>query len=299
MDRLQAMTTFVAVVDNGSFAGAARKLNLSPPVVTRAVAELESRLGLPLLTRSTRVVRVTEAGARYADDCRRILAEVEEADAAATGAHGTPRGTLTVTAPVMFGQMYVTPLLVRYLAGYPGVDVSCLYLDRIVNLLDEGVDLAVRIGELPDSSLRAVRVGKVRRVLVASPSYLKAHGVPSRPQDLDSHTVIAASGVTPVPEWRFAGEGRPVVQRLRPRMRTTTNDSALVAAVAGLGITRLLSYQVAGHLKQGSLQLLLERFEPAPLPIHVVRASGRRVSEKVRTFVDLAVEALRADTTLR
>ncbi|MBP8271021.1 MAG: LysR family transcriptional regulator, partial [Sphaerotilus sp.] len=155
MDRLQAMTTFVAVVETGGFASAARKLDLSPPVVTRAVAELESRLGLRLLTRTTRIVRVTEAGARFSDDCRRILAEIDDAEQAAMGEHQAPKGTLTITAPVMFGQLYVTPLLARYLKQWPQLDANCLFLDRVVNLLEEGVDVAVRIGELPDSSLHA------------------------------------------------------------------------------------------------------------------------------------------------
>jgi DNA-binding transcriptional LysR family regulator len=292
------MTTFVAVVDSGGFASAARKLHLSPPVVTRAVAELEERLGLRLLTRTTRVVRVTDAGARFAEDCRRILAEIDEAETAATGTHASPRGTLTLTAPVLFGQLYVTPILVRYLRQFPEVDAQCLFLDRIVNVVEEGIDVAVRIGELPDSSLQATRVGRVRRVLVAAPAYLQAHGVPQRPEDLAGHTIAAASGVNPVSEWRFNDAGKPLLQRLQPRLRTTTNDSAIAAAVAGLGITRLLSYQVAALVAAGQLQVVLEDFEAAPLPVHVVHHEGRRATQKVRAFVDLAVQSLRADPAL-
>ena len=299
MDRLQAMTTFVAVVDSGGFASAARKLNLSPPVVTRAVAELEERLGLRLLTRTTRVVRVTDAGARFAEDCRRILADIEEAETVATGTHAAPRGTLTLTAPVLFGHLYVTPVLVRYLQHYPEVDAQCLFLDRVVNVVEEGIDVAVRIGELPDSSLQAVRVGRVRRVLVAAPAYLKAQGVPQRPEDLARHAIVSASGVTPVSEWRFNDAGKPLLQRMQPRMRTTTNDSAIAAALAGLGIARLLSYQVAAHVRSGALQVLLEDFETAPLPVHVVHHEGRRATQKVRAFIDLAVDGLRADPALR
>ena len=298
MDRLQAMTTFVAVVDSGGFASAARKLNLSPPVVTRAVAELEERLGLRLLTRTTRVVRVTDAGARFAEDCRRILAEIDAAETAATGTHASPRGTLSLTAPVLFGQLYVTPILVRYLQQFPEVDAQCLFLDRIVNVVEEGIDVAVRIGELPDSSLQAARVGRVRRVLVAAPAYLKMHGVPRRPEDLAGHTIASASGVNPVSEWRFSDAGKPLLQRLQPRLRTTTNDSAIAAAVAGLGITRLLSYQVAALVAAGQLKVVLEDFETAPLPVHVVHHEGRRATQKVRAFVDLAVETLRADPAL-
>jgi DNA-binding transcriptional LysR family regulator len=299
MDRLQAMTTFVAVVDSGGFASAARKLSLSPPVVTRAVAELEERLGLRLLTRTTRVVRVTDAGARFAEDCRRILAEIDEAETAATGTHAAPRGTLTMTAPVLFGQLVVTPILVRYLQQFPEVDAQCLFLDRVVNVVEEGIDVAVRIGELPDSSLQATRVGRVRRVLVAAPAYLQAHGVPRRPQDLAGHVIASASGVNPVSEWRFNDAGKPLLQRLQPRLRTTTNDSAIAAAVAGLGITRLLSYQVAALVAAGRLQVVLEDFEAAPLPVHVVHHEGRRATQKVRAFVDLAVASLRADPALR
>lgn len=299
MDRLQAMTTFVAVVDSGGFASAARKLKQSPPVVTRAVAELEERLGLRLLTRTTRFVRVTDAGARFAEDCRRILADVEEAETAATGTHAAPRGTLTITAPVLFGHLYVTPILVSYLQQFPEVDAQCLFLDRMVNVVEEGIDVAVRIGELPDSSLQATRVGRVRRVLVAAPSYLRAHGVPLRPQDLADHTIVSASGVSPVSEWRFNDAGKPLLQRMQPRLSTTTNDSAIAAAVASLGITRLLSYQVAEQVRRGALQVVLQEFEAAPLPVHVVHHEGRRATQKVRAFIDLAVQTLRADPTLR
>jgi DNA-binding transcriptional LysR family regulator len=253
---------------------------------------------LRLLTRTTRIVRVTEAGARYADDCRRILAEIDDAEQAAMGEHQAPKGTLTITAPVMFGQLYVTPLLARYLLKWPQVDANCLFLDRVVNLLEEGVDVAVRIGELPDSSLQAVRVGRVRRVLVAAPSYLEAHGTPLRPEALAGHRIVSASGVTPVSEWRFDDGGKPLLQRVQPRMRTTANDAAMAAAVAGLGIARLLSYQVAAQVRSGALRVVLEAFEPAALPVHVLHHEGRHVTQKVRAFVDQAVQTLRADPSL-
>lgn len=298
MDRLQAMATFVAVVDSGGFASAARQLNLSPPVVTRAVAELEERLGLRLLTRTTRVVRVTDAGARFADDCRRILGDIEEAETAATGTHAAPRGTLTLTAPVLFGHLVVTPILVRYLQRHPEVDAQCLFLDRVVNVVEEGIDVAVRIGELPDSSLQATRVGRVSRVLVASPAYLLAQGAPQRPEALAEHTLIAVSALGPATQWRFNDVGKPLLQPLRPRLRTTSNDSAIAAALAGLGITQLLSYQVAAQLQSGQLQRVLADFESAPLPVHVVHHEGRRATQKVRGFIDLAVDTLRSDPSL-
>lgn len=299
MDRLQAMTAFVTVVDCGGFASAARKLELSPPVVTRAVAELEERLGLRLLTRTTRVVRVTEAGARFADDCRRILAEIDAAEVAASGTHSAARGTLVLTAPVLFGHLYVMPVLVDYLNRCPEVDAQCLFLDRIVNLDEEGVDVAIRIGELPDSSLQAIKVGRVRQVLVASPGYLQAHGIPAHPAALAQHTVIARGCVAPEVDWQFAEHGKTITQHLRARLRTSSNDSAIAAAVAGFGITRLLSYQVAEHLRTGRLQTVLEDHEMPALPIHVVHREGRRATQKVRGFIDLAVDALRAHPALR
>lgn len=299
MDRLQAMEVFVAVVDHGGFAAAARRLDLSAPVVTRAVAELEARLGVTLLNRTTRQVRVTEAGARYADDCRRILADVGEAESATSGSRSLVQGTLSVTAPVLFGNLHVTPIVTDYLQRYPDVDAHCVFVDRVVSLIDEGLDVAVRIGELPDSSLKAVAVGRVRRLLVASPAYLAANGSPQRPADLTRHTLIQPVGVSPYPEWRFAENGRPLVQRIRPRLRTTTNDAARSAALSGLGIARLLSYQVADALARGELLPLLQDFETPPLPVHVVHHQGRHMTQKVRAFVDLAVVALRANPALR
>lgn len=299
MDRLQAMTVFVTVVDSGGFASAARKLSLSPPVVTRAVAELEERLGLRLLTRTTRVVRVTEAGARYAEDCRRILAEIDAAEEAASGTHAAARGTLVLTAPVLFGHLYVMPVLVDYLQRCPEVDAQCLFVDRVVNLDEEGVDVAVRIGELPDSSLQAIRVGRVRQVLVASPAYLQAHGCPAHPTALAQHTLVARGGAPADVDWHFDDGGKPLPVRLRARIRTSSNDAAIAAAVAGFGITRLLSYQVADALRLGQLQAVLEPYERPALPIHVVHREGRRATQKVRGFIDLAVEALRAQPALR
>ena len=299
MDRLHAMATFVAVVDCGGFASASRKLNMSAPMVTRAVAELEERLGLRLLNRTTRVVRPTDAGARYADDCRRILADIDEAEAAASGTDAAARGTLMLTAPVLFGHLYVMPILVRYLQQAPEVDAQCLFVDRVVNFVEEGLDVGVRIGELPDSSLQSVRVGRVRRVLVAAPAYLDARGRPLRPDDLARHCIVSADGVTPSTDWRFVEDGKQTTLKVHPRIRTTSNDSAITAAVAGFGIARLLSYQVASHLAAGTLQIVLQDYEQPPWPIHVVHREGRRATQKVRGFIDLAVSRLRADPSLR
>ncbi|PND38293.1 LysR family transcriptional regulator [Paucibacter aquatile] len=298
MDRLHLINVFVAVVDANGFAGAARKLNISPPAVTRAISELEAHLGVRLLTRTTRVVRVTEAGARYVEDCRRILAELAEADESVSGLHAAPRGRLTLTAPVLFGALFVTPIVTEYLQRYPEVTASCWFLDRVVNMVDEGVDIGVRIGELPDSSLQAIRVGRVRRVICAAPSYLKRHGAPQTPDDLTAHTIVSASGVTPTPEWRLVENGAPKLVKLQPRMSTTTNDSAVAAAVAGFGLTRLMSYQVAEHVQAGRLQIVLSEFETAPLPVHLVHREGRHASQKARAFLDLAIERLRASKAL-
>ena len=298
MDRLNLINVFVAVVDAKGFAGAARKLNISPPVVTRAINDLESHLGARLLTRTTRVVRLTEAGGRYVEDCRRILAELAEADEAVTGMHGAPRGRLTLTAPVLFGAKFVTPIVTEYLIRYPEVSASCWFLDRLVNMMDEGVDVAVRIGELPDSSMQAIRVGRVRRVICASPAYLALHGSPQQPDELLEHSIVSASGVTPTPEWRLVQNGAPRVVKLQPRLTTTTNDSAVAAAVSGFGLTRLLSYQVAEHLQDGRLKTVLSEFEPAALPVHLVHREGRHASLKARSFLDLAIERLRANQAL-
>ena len=298
MDRLHLMNVFVAVVDTNGFAGAARKLDISPPAVTRAINELERHLGVRLLTRTTRVVLVTEAGARYAEDCRRILADLLQADQSASGTHGSPSGRLSVTAPVLFGGRFVIPIVTEYLERYPEVSAACTLLDRVVNMMDEGVDVAVRIGELPDSSLQAIRVGRVRRVICAAPSYLKEHGIPQNPDALTAHQIVSASAVTPTPEWRIEENGEPRIVKVRPRMITTTNDSAVVAAVEGFGLTRLLSYQVADQLRDGRLKTVLSEFEPAPLPVHLVHREGRHASQKARAFLDLAIERLRANPAL-
>ncbi|MNL03048.1 HTH-type transcriptional regulator DmlR [compost metagenome] len=299
MDRIQAMATFLVVVEAGGFASAARRLKVSPSVVTRAVSELEERLGVRLLTRTTRSVRVTEAGMSYAESCRRILVDIEEADNAAAGAHAMPRGQLTVTSSVNFGCMYVSPIARNYLSQFPAVEINCWFVDRMVNLVDEGVDVAIRIGVLPDSSLQAIKVGQVREVLCASPTYLRQRGTPTRPEDLSQHVVIAATGITPTPEWKFRDGSKSATVRLQPRFTTTMNEAAAECAVAGFGITRLPLYQIAQGVKEGSLALLLEDFERPAVPIHVVHREGRRGTPKVRTFIDMAVEALRNDLDLQ
>ena len=294
MDRFQLMTAFVAVAEEKGFAAGARRLRMSPPSVTRAIATLEKRLGVQLLHRTTRHVRTTEAGERYLEDARRILADADAADEAAAGINTQPRGRVAVTAPVLFGRMFVMPGIVEYLARYPGTEVSAVFLDRIVNLLEEGFDVGIRIGQLPDSNLRALRVGSVRVVLCASNEYLKRCDVPRTPQDLLKHSLIASRAGGNSFEWRFDGR----LLRIQPRLSVTTNDAAIEAAVRGFGITRLLSYQVAPIVAAGELKLVLEKYEPQPLPIHIVHQEGRHTSAKVRTFVDMMAERLRMDPAL-
>ncbi|MGR8942373.1 MAG: LysR family transcriptional regulator, partial [Gammaproteobacteria bacterium] len=226
MDRMHLMSVYVAVVEAEGFAGGARKLHMSPPAVTRAVAALEERLGVKLLNRTTRYVRMTEAGQKYYEDAKRIIALADEADDAALGINAEPRGQLTVTAPVLFGRMYVMPGIIEYLRRYPAVEVNALFVDRVVNMLEEGVDTAIRIGDLPDSSYRALRVGSVRRVLCASPDYLVTHGIPQTPGDLRKQQIILARGVSPNNEMRFLQGGLPQTVKLQPRLSVCDNDSA-------------------------------------------------------------------------
>ena len=298
MDRLTEMQIYVAVAECEGFAAAARRLGISPPVATRAVAGLEARLGVKLLNRTTRYVRVTDAGQRYLEDARRVLAAADEADEAAIGINGEPRGHLTVTAPVLFGRIYVMPGIVDYLQRFPATEVSALFVDRVVNLLEEGVDVALRIGELGDSSFKALRVGSVRRVLCASPDYIARNGLLAHPEALTNHPLIVATNLGANIEWRFIQDGNPLAVRIKPRLNVTSNDSAIEAAVRGLGITRVMSYQVALELESGQLKVLLSEFEPAPVPIHILHREGRYAATKVRSFIDLMVERLRANKSL-
>ena len=293
MARLQAMQVFVRVAETGGFAEAARQLNMSPPAVTRAIATLEDIIGTRLFTRTTRSVKLTEAGSRYFEDCRRILAEIDEAEAAAAGSYAKPTGTLSVTASVLFGQIYVLPILTEYLDLHPAVTARALFLDRVTNIVDEGIDVAIRIGHLPDSSQAAVRIGTVRRVVCGAPGYFAAHGVPLTPADLAQHRVIAATSAFSALDWRFGRDEKTAVT-VSPRLYCSTYEGVVSAATQGWGLARPLSYQVGPQLAAGTLQTVLSEYEPEPLPVHVIHPEGRRASAKVRAFVDLAVDRLRA-----
>jgi DNA-binding transcriptional LysR family regulator len=292
------MTVFVAVAEEEGFAGGARRLGMSPPAVTRTIATLEEHLGIKLFNRTTRFVRMTEAGQRYLEDARRVISAADEADDAVAGINAEPRGHLVVTAPVQFGRMYVMPGIIDYLERYPKTEVQALLLDRVVNLLEEGVDVGVRIGELPDSSFKALHVGHVRHVVCAAPSYLAKYGTPNTPEELEKHQMILASGVSPSSEWRFTKDSAPIMIRIKPRLTVTSIHAAIEAAVTGFGITRLISYQIAPQLASGELKVVLGGYENKALPIHIVHREGRHASVKIRTFVDLMAARLRADSSL-
>jgi len=294
MDRWQAMKVFVKVAEAKGFAEAARRLHMSPPAVTRAVAALEETIGARLLVRTTRSVTLTEAGTRFFEDCSRILADLAEAEASAAGSYARPSGVLTLTASVMFGQRYVLPIVTDYLAEYPHVSVRTLFVDRVVNIVDEGVDVAIRIGHLPNSGFSALKVGSVRRVVCGAPSYFAEHGAPVTPADLADHAIISATSAWASTEWRFGQDDKSIVH-VSPRLFCNTNDAALRAAIGGFGLTRLLSYQVAPSLLSGELQTVLSGYEELPLPIHIVHPEGRHAPAKVRTFIDFAASRLRAD----
>jgi len=298
MDRFQEMHIFATVAQEQGFSSAARRLGLSAASVTRAVAALELRIGTQLLVRTTRSVHLSEAGQRYLEDCRRILAEVQEAEDSAAGSHAQPRGQLTVTAPILFGDLFVTPVMAAYLAQYPDVTINAVLVDRIVSMVEEGIDVAVRIGDLPDSSQHAIRVGDVRRVICGSPQYFARHGRPKHPQELAAAPVVATSATGQQRSWPFLDAGEAITVRPEPRLIVTANQAAITAASLGLGLTRVLSYQVAAKVAAGELEIVLADFELPPLPIHLVYQGGRKAPARVRSFIDFAVTALRQHPAL-
>ncbi|WP_427926406.1 LysR family transcriptional regulator [Xanthomonas campestris] len=295
MDRIQEMTLFAALAEDSSFAGVARRLGLSTATVTRTIAQLESRLGVLLVVRTTRSMRLTDAGQQFAADCRRLLAELEEMEGRASGLHATPSGLLTVTAPQMFGALHVTPVLTRFLAMYPSIAIRAVMVDRVVPLLEEGIDVAVRIGTLPDSGLTAIPVGSVRRMVVASPGYLAAHGTPQHPDALRTHATISTSAAERAHKWPFQIDGTAHLVTVESRLTVSAFNAAIGAALQGWGLTQAPSYQVRAHLQAGTLCSVLDAFEIAPEPVHVVYLAGRRGASKVRSFVEACVTSLRQD----
>jgi DNA-binding transcriptional LysR family regulator len=290
MDRIDAMQAFVLVADLKGFAPAARKLGLSASGVTRLIAALEDRVGARLLQRTTRSVTLTDVGARYLERIRRIVADVEEAEASAQAERTQPSGRLVVSAPIGFGRIHVTPLISAYLRRYPDVSGELRLSDRMINLVEDGVDCAVRIGHLTDSSLVARNVGDMRRIVVASKDYLARRGEPTVPAAITSHDTIAFGATTAAPEWRFVESGRDIRVVCTPRFTTNSADAAIWHAEQGGGLTRVLAYQAAEAVGNGRLKIVLADFEQPPLPIHIVYPTSRLLSAKVRTFIDLVTE---------
>ncbi|WP_444944306.1 LysR substrate-binding domain-containing protein [Microbulbifer sp. ZKSA006] len=294
MDRFRALEVFIAVADAGSFAAAARALSISAPSVTRIIGDLEAELGVTLFNRTTRLVSLTAVGKLYLEDTRRILHEYKAANDAVRGAHRVPTGQLRITAPTLFGQIYITPIIARYLNLYENTTVDAAYLDRVVNLFEEGIDLAIRIGHLPDSSLVATKIGSVQQIVCGTPSYLAKYGVPTTPKDLNNHTLIALKPDGLRTAWHFANDNL----RIKPRLEFSSVQAAIDAAKMGVGLTHVLSYQIAPDLEQGNLQAVLSEFAPEPLPIHIVFGGSGRVPGKVRAFADIAIQELRGNPFL-
>jgi DNA-binding transcriptional LysR family regulator len=296
VDRLDAMKVFVAALDEGSLAGAGRKLNRSPAAVSRAIAFLEEHVGAELLHRTTRSLKLSEAGERYAAVCRRVLIDLEEADIMAAGERSAPRGTLTLTAPVFLGETALCPIIDAFLDAHPAVSVRLYLLDRFVNLIDEGIDLALRIGHLADSSLVASRVGEVRRVVVAAPRYLSQNPRIVEPADLAKHQIITFADLG-TDSWSFPpldGSSAPRTVHFTPRLIVNSIKGAIVPSVNGRGVTRVLSYHIPQQVREGLLEVVLKDHEPAPFPVHLISLQGRLSVPKVRAFVDLALPRLRS-----
>ncbi|WP_233838393.1 LysR family transcriptional regulator [Paraburkholderia sp. ZP32-5] len=292
MNRLEAMSILIAVVDAGSLSAAARHLDMPLPTVSRKVGELESHLKTRLLHRTTRTLSLTEAGAAYVAACRRILEEIGEAERAATGEYATPKGELAVTASVAFGRLHVVPVIADFLAQYPEIDVNLMLTDRVVHLMDEHADVAIRIGELPDSTLVARKVGAVRRVICASPAYLDAQGVPAKPTDLGAHRCVSFEALESMRAWTFGSGKSEQSVPVRARLAVNTADAAIAAAIRGVGLIRVLSYQVADAIRAQQLRIVLEAFEAAPLPVHLVHAGQLPLPLKLRAFLDFATPRL-------
>lgn len=295
MDRLLEMEVFVAVNEMGSFNKAAERMRMSPPAVTRAVSSLEERLGAALLTRTTRRLHLTDAGARFLETAQRLLAEIDNAEKDASGEMGVPQGHLTISASVTFARFVITPLVRQFLQTQPKITATVMGLDRVVNLVDEGMDVAVRIGELAPSSLIARRVGAVRRIFVASPDYLARRGQPEHPQELKLHSMIGFSNIQASQEWHYktkAGKGHVT---LAPRLMVNDAMAAVDAAVAGEGITMMMSYVVVDLIKSNKLVPVLMDFVPQEVPVHLVFPQSRLVVPKLRAFLDFSAKHLKVE----
>nr|WP_041757841.1 LysR family transcriptional regulator [Bradyrhizobium sp. ORS 278] len=293
MDRLDAMEVVLAAADAGSLSKASRALGLPLATVSRKVAELEAHLKATLLIRSAKGLELTPAGRSYVAAARAILEQVAEAERAASGEYSEPKGDLVVTAPIMFGRLHALPVVTRFLGAYPDVAVDLVMTDRVAHFLDDQVDVALRIGQLPDSRLIATRLGTVRHVVCASPDYLAANGCLAAPDDLARHSVVSFQSVSTESAWPFERGGSEITAGFRARLGVNTIDAAIDAGLSGAGLVRALSYQVVDHVRSGRLQLVLETFEPEPRPVHLVYDGQTRLPLKLRAFVDFAVPLLR------
>ena len=296
MDRLEAMSLLVAVAEAGSLSAAGRKLGVPLPTVSRNISELEAHLNTRLLTRSTRKLALTNSGTAYVAAARRILNEVSEAERAASGEHAAPRGDLVITAPVVFGRLHVLPVIAEFLSQWPEINVRLVLADRNLDLIDDHVDIAVRIGALADSALVATRVGAVLSVVCGSPAYFAAHGVPKRPEDLSALSAVMFDPFSSSPHWIFhdPGSKRELRVAIRPRLTVNTAEAAIDGAAAGLGVTRVLSYQVAQAISDGRIQIVLKQYEPAPSPVSLIHDPQGLTPLKVRMLLDFAAPRLRA-----
>ncbi|MBY3189145.1 LysR family transcriptional regulator [Rhizobium laguerreae] len=294
MDRFDAMSVLLAVVDAGSLSAGARQLRAPLATVSRKVADLEKHLGVPLVLRTRRGLSLTEEGRTFVAASRRILEELDAAERQASGDHGALRGGLHVTSPVAFGERHLLPIALEFLKEQPNINLRLTLVDRQINLADEQVDVALRIGHLTDSALITTRVGSVRRVICASPEYLARRGVPRQPEDLARHDGISFQGFATAPEWRYRRDGPAFAIEPHPKLAVNTTEAAIQAAMAGIGIIRVLSYQISDQLRSGALQELLTEFAPEPLPVNVMHGPADPLSLKVRCFLDWILPRLRA-----
>jgi DNA-binding transcriptional LysR family regulator len=294
MNQLESMRVLVAVIDAGSLSAAGRKLGIPLATVSRKIAQLEAHLKVRLLTRSTRQLALTEAGREYVAACRRILDDLRAAERTAAGEYQAPRGEVVVTAPIVFGRLHLLPIVCEFLRAYPDVNVRLVLGDRIVNLVEDRVDLAIRIGALPDSGLTSTSLGKIRRVVCASPAYLAEEGTPRHPRDLREHECISFEALAGADEWRFLIDGREASVQVRPRLLVNTAEAGVDAAIAGAGLVCVLSYQAEPAVRAGQLALLLQEFEPAPVPVSFLYSGRGALPLKLRALLDFAAPLLRA-----
>ena len=298
MDRLESMAAFLAAVEAGSLSGASRALGVPLATLSRRVSDRETHLHTRLLTRTSRRLTLTDAGQSYLASCKKILEDINEAERAATGEYSAPRGELTVAAPMVFGRLHALPIVTEFLRAYPDIDIRLQLSDRVANLADDHIDAALRIGELPDSSLIAARIGAIRRVVCASPAYFSARGRPLRPGDLNAYDCVTFEALTQAASWTFTVGKSTLAVAVHSRLAVTTAEAAVDAAVASLGITRVLCYQAASALRAGALSLALEDFEPPPSPVSIVYAAQPRMPVKLRAFLDFTVPRLKERVAL-